>query len=134
DAPGPPPRRRPGHLRPEQRHRTLHLHTLLSPEGASRPHDEGRSMYKGRRVAVVVPAFDEERFIAGVLSTMPAFVDRIVVVDDGSRDSTAGTAASLGDPRVTVLRAERNRGLGASMRLGYRAALEDGAELIAKMD
>ena len=91
-------------------------------------------MYKGRRVAVVVPAFNEERFIGGVLGTMPAFVDRVVVVDDGSGDSTAAIAASFGDPRVTVLRAEHNRGLGAAMRLGYRAALEDGAELIAKMD
>jgi glycosyltransferase involved in cell wall biosynthesis len=91
-------------------------------------------MYKSWRVAVVVPAFNEERFIGGVLSTMPAFVDRIVVVDDGSDDATARVAASAGDPRVTVLRAERNRGVGAAMRLGYRAALEDGAELIAKMD
>ena len=91
-------------------------------------------MYKSRRVAVVVPAFNEERFIGGVLSTMPAFVDRIVVVDDGSGDATARVAASAGDPRVTVLRSERNRGVGAAMRVGYRAALEDGAELIAKMD
>lgn len=91
-------------------------------------------MYKSRRVAVVVPAFNEERFIGGVLSTMPAFVDRIVVVDDGSGDATARVVASVEDPRVTVLRSDRNRGLGAAMRLGYQAALEDGAELIAKMD
>jgi glycosyltransferase involved in cell wall biosynthesis len=91
-------------------------------------------MYKSRRVAVVVPAFNEERFIGGVLSTMPAFVDRIVVVDDGSGDATARVAASVEDPRVEVLRSDRNRGLGAAMRLGYQAALEDGAELIAKMD
>ena len=91
-------------------------------------------MYKGRRVAVVVPAFNEERFIGGVLSTMPAFVDRIVVVDDGSGDATGRVAASVEDPRVKVLRSDRNRGVGAAMRLGYGAALEDGAELIAKMD
>jgi glycosyltransferase involved in cell wall biosynthesis len=72
-------------------------------------------MYKSRRVAVVVPAFNEERFI-------------------GSADATARVAASVEDPRVTVLRADRNRGVGAAMRLGYQAALEDGAELIAKMD
>ncbi|GIQ96495.1 MAG: hypothetical protein CM15mP1_3910 [Methanobacteriota archaeon] len=43
-------------------------------------------------VAVVIPARDEEKHIGNVLSTIPEFVDRIVVVDDGSRDNTAKTS------------------------------------------
>lgn len=46
-------------------------------------------MYKGMHVAVVIPAKDEEEHIGNVLSTIPEFVDRVVVVDDGSKDNTA---------------------------------------------
>ena len=46
-------------------------------------------MYKGMLVAVVIPAKDEEKHIRRVLSTIPEFVDRVVVVDDGSKDNTA---------------------------------------------
>tara|TARA_B100000282_G_scaffold266456_1_gene218194 strand:- start:257 stop:1081 length:825 start_codon:yes stop_codon:yes gene_type:complete len=46
-------------------------------------------MYKGMQVAVVIPAKDEEEHIGNVLRTIPEFVDRVVVVDDGSKDNTA---------------------------------------------
>ena len=46
-------------------------------------------MYLGKTVAVVVPAYNEEAQILKVIETMPAFVDRIVVVNDGSDDRTA---------------------------------------------
>lgn len=45
-------------------------------------------MYKGKTVAVVVPAYNEETQIGMVIESMPSFVDRIVVVNDGSKDST----------------------------------------------
>ena len=95
-------------------------------------------MFEGRRVIVVVPAHNEEKLIGHVLGTMPAFVDRIVVVDDASTD---GTADSLGEAgrrmgdRVRVVRHEKNGGVGAAIITGYRAALEEGREqaLIAVM-
>jgi glycosyltransferase involved in cell wall biosynthesis len=95
-------------------------------------------MFEGRRVIVVVPAHNEEKLIGQVLGTMPAFVDRIVVVDDASTD---GTADSLGEAgrrmgdRVRVVRHEKNGGVGAAIITGYRAALEEGREqaLIAVM-
>ena len=46
-------------------------------------------MHKGMLVAVVIPARDEEKHIEKVIDTIPSFVDRIVVVDDGSKDNTA---------------------------------------------
>ena len=52
-------------------------------------------MLHNKTVAVVVPAYNEEKQIAGVISSMPAFVDRIVVVSDASTDLTVQTVADL---------------------------------------
>jgi glycosyltransferase involved in cell wall biosynthesis len=87
----------------------------------------------GKRVAVVVPAHDEERLIQDTLRGIPEFVDRIYVVDDASSDATAEQARALGDPRVEVIAHERIGGVGAAIVTGYRRALEDGAAATAVM-
>jgi glycosyltransferase involved in cell wall biosynthesis len=84
----------------------------------------GASVLLGATVVVVVPAYDERPRIARVLATTPAWVDRIVVVDDASHDGTADAARGVGDPRVEVIVHARNRGVGASIVTGYRRALE----------
>jgi glycosyltransferase involved in cell wall biosynthesis len=77
------------------------------------------------RVFVVIPAFRESARLDGVLATIPREVDRIFVVDDASDDGTFEIARSSADARVTALRHEKNRGVGAAIATGYRAALED---------
>jgi glycosyltransferase involved in cell wall biosynthesis len=74
-------------------------------------------------VVVVVPAFREEAHVAGVVATMPAFVDAIVLVDDGSPDRTRERALSIGDPRLVIERHPRRRGVGAALTTGYARAL-----------
>ena len=90
-------------------------------------------MLEGKRVAVVVPAHDEQELIATTLAGIPAFVDRIYVVDDGSRDATAERARASGDPRVEVIPHDRNRGVGAAIVTGYKRALADGIDVTAVM-
>ena len=90
-------------------------------------------MLDGKRVAVVVPAFDEEQLIATTLSGIPDFVDRILVIDDASRDETAERAGGTGDPRVEVISHERNQGVGAAILTGYRRALEEGIDVTCVM-
>ena len=90
-------------------------------------------MLEGKRVAVVVPAFDEERLISTTLAGIPEFVDRVIVVDDASRDGTAASAGSTGDERVEVITHEQNRGVGAAIVTGYKRALEDGADVTCVM-
>lgn len=86
-----------------------------------------------RRVAVVVPAYNEARLIARTLAGIPEYVTHIVVVDDASRDDTAARAGQCGDPRVEVVRHAHNRGVGAAIVTGYRRAFARGAEVCAVM-
>jgi glycosyltransferase involved in cell wall biosynthesis len=69
------------------------------------------------------------------LASVPDFVDRIIVVDDASRDSTAGRAqtAAAGDPRIAVLAHERNGGVGAAIVTGYKRALEERIDVTCVM-
>jgi glycosyltransferase involved in cell wall biosynthesis len=91
-------------------------------------------LYKNKAISVVVPAYNEERFVGEVLSTMPQLVDKIVVVDDCSSDNTFGVASSVPDPRIVVIKTPRNCGVGGAMKLGYEKALDLGAEVLVKMD
>lgn len=78
-------------------------------------------MYKGKRIAVVVPAYNEERFIADVIKGIPEYVDRIYVVNDASTDNTAQIAEELAknDARVTVKTLEKNTGVGGAITAGH---------------
>ncbi|HBQ12166.1 MAG TPA: glycosyl transferase [Myxococcales bacterium] len=90
-------------------------------------------MLHGATIAVVVPAHDEARLIARTLASIPTWIDRVIVVDDASRDDTAARAEGFGDPRVSVVRHAVNRGVGAAIVTGYRRAFEDGADVAAVM-
>ena len=90
-------------------------------------------MLEGKRVAVVVPAHDEEHLIATTLGGIPGFVDRIIVVDDGSADATSERVRSFGDARVELVVHERNRGVGAAIVTGYKRALEEELDVVCVM-
>jgi glycosyltransferase involved in cell wall biosynthesis len=90
-------------------------------------------MLEGKRVAVVVPAHDEEGLIAQTLQGIPGFVDRIYVVDDGSGDATSERARGVGDPRVEVIVHDRNQGVGAAIVTGYKRALAERIDATAVM-
>src|SRR3954451_16473648 len=90
-------------------------------------------MFEGKRVAVVVPAHDEEQLIGTTIAGIPEFVDRIYVVDDGSRDATAERARATGDARDEIVSHERNRGVGAAIVTGYQRAVEAGDDVVCVM-
>jgi glycosyltransferase involved in cell wall biosynthesis len=89
-------------------------------------------MYDGKTVAVVVPAYDEEALVASTVATIPEFVDRVIVVDDASRDGTADRART-GDKRVEVVLHEQNRGVGAAIVTGYKRAIAEEIDVTCVM-
>ena len=90
-------------------------------------------MVEGKRVAVVVPAFEEEHLVAETMRGIPDFVDRIYVVDDASADETAARARAVGDARVEVIVHERNGGVGAAIVTGYLRAREERIDVTCVM-
>ncbi len=83
------------------------------------------------RTALVLPCFNEKGKIgAAVRGARREIVDAVVVVDDGSTDGSADEAREAG---ATVLLHERNRGVGAALRTGFRWAREQGYETLVVM-
>ncbi len=89
-------------------------------------------MLEGKRIAVVVPAYNEADRIAAVVSSLPSFVDVVVVVDDASTDETSRIARATRSDAVVVAHRE-NRGVGAAIATGYREAIARDADIAVVM-
>jgi glycosyltransferase involved in cell wall biosynthesis len=92
-------------------------------------------VFENKSIGVVVPAFNEERLIGRVLETMPPMVDRVIVVDDASTDSTPQVVESYAqrDARILLLRHAVNQGVGGAIAAGYARAVEDGVDIVVVM-
>lgn len=95
-------------------------------------------MYQNCTIGVVIPAFNEEGFVGAVIDSIPRFVDRVYVIDDGSTDGTwqeirfhsaRMNADSIESPpitpkgvelspRVIPIRHRQNSGVGAAKKNG----------------
>jgi glycosyltransferase involved in cell wall biosynthesis len=81
------------------------------------------TMYKNKTIAVVVPAYNEEKLIGRVITSMPKFVDKIIVVDDCSKDNTSLVVQSYAetDPtKIMLIRHNVNQGVGGAIATGYK--------------
>jgi dolichol-phosphate mannosyltransferase len=86
-------------------------------------------------IAVVIPCYKVTRHVLEVISAIGPEVWRIYVVDDKCPDGSGDyVEENCKDPRVVVLRHEINQGVGGAVMTGYRAAIEEGAEVIVKID
>ena len=85
------------------------------------------------RVLVIIPAHDEQESLPRTLDELRAVVPGVdlLVVDDGSRDATAGVARGRG---VRVLRHVFNQGVGAALQTGFRWAVEHGYDVGVQFD
>jgi glycosyltransferase involved in cell wall biosynthesis len=83
-----------------------------------------------KRVIVIMPAYNAARTLVKTYEEVMAhsLVDRVIIVDDASRDETTALARSL--PNTTVHTHARNRGYGGNQKTCYRLALEEGADIV----
>jgi len=91
-------------------------------------------MYDGREVGVVVLAYNVSEFIGDTIRSLPDFIDKIYVIDDGNVDNTSELVKSLNHNSVKLVQHETNMGPGAALSTGYKAALEDKMDIIVKVD
>lgn len=88
-----------------------------------------------KSVAVVIPCYRVADKILSVLGSIGPEVSHIFVIDDCCPEGSGKlVAAHCLDPRVRVLFHSENRGVGGATITGFRAALEEGLELVAKLD
>ena len=97
--------------------------------------DRAAALHEGRRLVVVLPAFNEAGNVGPVVASLPADLEGLrvvpVVVSDGSMDATAAEARAAG---ALVTELPVNRGGGLALRVGYEIALQLGAEIVVTMD
>jgi len=87
-------------------------------------------MYAGKKIVVVMPAFNAAQTLRQTYNEVieQGIVDKIILVDDRSRDDTVAVAKSLSGVQVHVH--ERNTGYGGNQKTCYRLALEAGADIV----
>jgi glycosyltransferase involved in cell wall biosynthesis len=86
-------------------------------------------MINGKRIVVVMPAYNAEKTLEQTYREIPLdIVDEVILVDDHSRDNTSELAHSLGIHHV--IRHDRNRGYGGNQKTCYAKALEIGADIV----
>lgn len=92
-------------------------------------------MYKNQILCVVIPCHNEETQIEMVISTMPEYVDYMVVVDDLSRDKTVEVVKTLQkkDKRVVLIEHQTNQGVGGSIASGYKWARDHNMDIAVVM-
>jgi len=88
-------------------------------------------MYRNKSIAVIIPAYNEEKTIAEVINAIPDFVDRIAVVDDCSTDRTAAEAIKAG---AEVIKHHLNQGVGAAFHSGVEHVLNEGFDIMVNID
>ncbi len=95
------------------------------------PHLDPHTEYRYARVAALIPAYNEERFIGDVVRRTLAQVAEVIVVDDGSPDNTAAAAREAG---AEVISYKENQGKGMAIQTGLRAMVRKGVEYVILLD
>lgn len=87
------------------------------------------------RIAAVIPSYKVTRHIVGVIEKIGPEVNKIYVVDDCCPDKSGQFVLNnCADPRIIVLHNTKNLGVGGAVMAGYRAAIEDGMDVMVKLD
>lgn len=88
-----------------------------------------------QKIAVVIPTYKARNHILGVINGIGPEVDRVYVIDDCCPDNSGEfVSANCEDNRVRVIKHVKNQGVGGAVMTGYKAAIEDGMQILVKID
>ncbi|HUU79115.1 MAG TPA: glycosyltransferase [candidate division Zixibacteria bacterium] len=92
-------------------------------------------MYNGKKIGIVIPAYNEEDLIDDTLNGMPSFADTIYVTDDCSLDNTAEIVKTfaLRDKRIKLIQHNKNQGVGGAIASGFKDAIIEGMDIVVVM-
>jgi glycosyltransferase involved in cell wall biosynthesis len=90
------------------------------------------SITKGAGICILIPTYNNERTLAGVIGDVGKYCGDIIVVNDGSTDSTAEILQSF--PYIKVIEYQPNKGKGRALRTGLAYAAENGFEYAITID
>lgn len=93
-------------------------------------------MYENKKICVVVPAYNEEKLIESTILSIPQYVDKVIVVDDNSADSTSEKVNSLVPKlkdKLILIKHNKNQGVGSAIITGYKKSLSMGMDVSCVM-
>jgi glycosyltransferase involved in cell wall biosynthesis len=94
-----------------------------------------RILYKDNIISVVVPAYNEELLIEQTLKSIPAYIDKVYAIDDGSYDKTYDIMKKISnnDSRIFPIKHKINKGVGAAIVTGYKQSVNDNIDITVVM-
>lgn len=92
-------------------------------------------MYQNNNIAAVIPCYNEESQISGVVNSMPEFIDRIIIIDDKSKDNTVQIVKELSESnsKIVLIQHEINQGVGGAIASGYKWARDNNVDIAVVM-
>jgi len=92
-------------------------------------------MYKNNKISVVVPAYNEEKLISKTIKNVPEFVDKIIVIDDASKDATSEIVKEemKSNDRLLLINHEKNQGVGGGIASGYKWSRDNDIDISVVM-
>jgi len=92
-------------------------------------------MYKNNKISVVVPAYNEEKLILKTIKAVPDFVDKIIVIDDASKDKTSQVVNDemKSNDRLLLINHEKNQGVGGGIASGYKWSRDNDIDISVVM-
>ena len=91
-----------------------------------------REMFKEMKVCILVPTYNNEQTLAKVLESLLVYTDQIIVVNDGSTDSTSVVLSRF--PKISLITYPQNKGKGFALRTGFKHAVASGYDYAITID
>ncbi len=92
-------------------------------------------MYKNNKISIVVPAYNEEKLISKTIKSIPDFADKIIVIDDASKDKTSEIVKEeiKSNDKIILINHEKNQGVGGGIASGYKWSRDNEIDIAVVM-